>query len=206
VRECPREAPAWTPSSSLSGRIGFSPEVNRLDMRGRGANSCDTVLCTPTLGAFRRGCSTFSGIFFNIGSGDFLLDLLRRQKRHMLPLNPVVDELIEAIATSSRSAVRRGGWTNVKKRGQGQAGYSQAPQTTAKARAAERAGTWRWAGVVGFREDGNGGPRTGDRKIVCGAVLSRWLSVTCTLRRFPSQASTIPQSRDAKPGESGVIR
>ena len=33
----------------------------------------------------------------------------------------------------------------------------------------DRPGTWRWVGAEGFRVDGYGGLRTGDRKIVCCA-------------------------------------
>jgi len=56
------------------------------------------------------------------------------------------------------------------------------------------------------REDGDGGPRTGDGEIFGGAVLSRWLSVTCTLRRFPTQARLVTRGREANTSKLGVRR
>jgi hypothetical protein len=47
------------------------------------------------------GCSLLGVVFLKNGTGDFLLVLLRRQRRRVLPLTPDVDGAIGTICSSS---------------------------------------------------------------------------------------------------------
>jgi len=141
-----------------------------------------------------RWCLLFRGGFSKYSNAGFLLVLLRRQRRQELPLTPDVDELIGAIVESSRSCVRRAGWTNVQNWGDGRRAGGI---VDCGAPASERQGPER---PEGARED---------RPVACPACSERpeganprgsWNDA----ERGPSPAAQRPKGASSPPSAASV--